>query len=136
MDKTCFKCQQTRPLDDFYRHPTMGDGHLGKCKLCARADVAQNYRANRAHYTEYERTESRRRAHYARHPGWKLRNPGKARAHQAVQGALASGRLRKCPCSACGASRVEAHHPDYTKPLEVVWLCRKHHLALHGKEAY
>ena len=31
----------------------------------------------------------------------------------------------------CGASKVESHHEDYMKPLEVKWLCRAHHRALH-----
>jgi hypothetical protein len=34
------------------------------------------------------------------------------------------------PCEVCGATKVEKHHPDYSKPLEVRWLCREHHLAL------
>jgi hypothetical protein len=38
MTKTCFKCHQTRLLDEFYKHPGMRDGHLNKCKTCARWD--------------------------------------------------------------------------------------------------
>lgn len=39
MKKTCFKCGKTLPLDMFYKHPEMKDGHLGKCKLCNREDT-------------------------------------------------------------------------------------------------
>lgn len=38
---------------------------------------------------------------------------------------------RSMPCSVCGATRGEAHHDDYSKPLDVVWLCRTHHWARH-----
>jgi hypothetical protein len=26
------------------------------------------------------------------------------------------------------------HHADYSKPLEISWFCREHHLALHRKQ--
>lgn len=42
------------------------------------------------------------------------------------------GKIKKIPCAVCGQRRVEAHHADYNKPLEVVWLCREHHQALHN----
>ena len=48
------------------------------------------------------------------------------RAYNAVAAAKRKGDLKPEPCSACGA-KAEAHHNDYDKPLEVVWLCRKHH---------
>ena len=35
-------------------------------------------------------------------------------------------------CDVCGSDKsVDAHHEDYTKPLEVDWLCRKCHIQLH-----
>lgn len=37
--KTCFKCQEQKPLIDFYKHPYMGDGHLNKCKTCTRKEA-------------------------------------------------------------------------------------------------
>lgn len=44
-----------------------------------------------------------------------------------------NGKLTPKPCEVCGtAENIEKHHPDYSKPLEVVWLCRKHHLELHA----
>jgi hypothetical protein len=35
----------------------------------------------------------------------------------------------------CGTWMVEAHHPDYSSPLDVVWLCRRHHTDLHMRQA-
>ena len=40
---------------------------------------------------------------------------------------LKAGRLIKQPCEVCGDTNVEAHHKDYTKPLEINWLCIPHH---------
>lgn len=40
------------------------------------------------------------------------------------------GKLLERPCEVCGAV-AEMHHDDYSKPLEVKWLCRTHHRELH-----
>lgn len=71
-----------------------------------------------------------------RQANWRRANPNKYAAHIAVQRALTSGTLNKQPCEVCGASeadgvRIDAHHDDYRKPLNVRWLCRTHHSRLH-----
>lgn len=50
----------------------------------------------------------------------------KQSARRDVAHAVKSGKLRRQPCEVCG-ERAEAHHPDYAKPLDVRWLCRRHH---------
>lgn len=47
-------------------------------------------------------------------------------AYSKVAYAKRKGTLVEEVCSACGG-KAEAHHNDYSKPLKVVWLCRKHH---------
>jgi hypothetical protein len=62
----------------------------------------------------------------------KARYPERLRARRMVQNEVRYGRLTKQPCFVCGAEKVEAHHPDYDKPLEVIWLCRKDHVQAHA----
>lgn len=149
--KKCFKCGGEFPLSEFYKHPQMADGHLGKCKTCNKRDVREN-RAARADYykafdqgrandehrvqarADYQRTEagkvSRRKArekYYEKHPERK-------QIHQQVNNAVRDGRLVKTPCSVCGSEyRIHGHHDDYSKPLDVLWLCPQHHQDRHRK---
>lgn len=58
---------------------------------------------------------------YARSERWK------------VNRAVAAGRLVKKPCAVCGSPRSQAHHQDYSRPLDVIWLCAKHHAEEHAK---
>ena len=57
--------------------------------------------------------------------------PKKTYCHLLVRRALISGKLIKQPCQHCQNPKSEAHHVDYSKPLDVQWLCKKHHVAWH-----
>jgi hypothetical protein len=134
--KVCFKCQIEQPLSLFYRHKKMGDGHLNKCKSCTKKDVAKHYASNLDKASAYEKERGvspKRKAkalEYQRRARW--RYPDKDRARRLVNHHLRAGTLQKKPCEVCGAVIVEAHHRDYTKPLDVVWLCRVHHRMEHA----
>ena len=60
---------------------------------------------------------------------WRIRNPEKTIAHRQVFVAVRAGRLKRKKC-VCG-KRGEAHHDDYSKPLDVLWMCKLHHRAYH-----
>lgn len=72
-----------------------------------------------------------------RQANWRRAFPDRYRAHVAVQGAIGRGVLIKGPCEVCGITEadgalIDGHHDDYSKPLDVRWLCRQHHIRLHN----
>ena len=147
--KICFKCGIEKPLSEFYKHPQMSDGHVNKCIECNKKDVIQNRELRKEYYHAYDRvrgkTKERRDSQNSNSKKYKLkiqeskklwrnRNPEKYHAHRLVDNAIRGGRLLKQPCEVCGATEdVEAHHADYSKPLDVRWLCYIHHNELHRK---
>jgi len=137
MTKECFKCHRVLPIDEFYTHPFMADGHLNKCRECTRCDTMQNRRANADHYREYDRRRSGRDDRAARNAERLRRerreSPEKHLARQRAARALHDGRLRREPCHFCRSEEdLEMHHPDYSQPLRVYWLCRTCHRKLDG----
>lgn len=147
--KRCFKCGNTLPLDDFYRHPRMADGRLGKCKACTKTDVANRISRLKSDpaWVAQERARCRSKQLAYRmigkatmSPGaqarWSIKYPEKRRAEQQARRALLAGRIqRKTSCEHCGyAGKLQMHHPDYSKPLEVVFLCTKCHGKAHWKD--
>lgn len=67
----------------------------------------------------------------------KYRNDPRLKPKQHARGllnkAILAGKIFRKPCQECGETKVDGHHPDYTKPLDVIWLCRPHHAELHAK---
>jgi len=60
------------------------------------------------------------------------KHPIKAEARKIYKYALRMGKLERGPCAVCGTTEnIDGHHTDYTKPLDVVWLCKEHHRQAH-----
>lgn len=161
MDKICSRCRLLRPLDCFRLRPGTRNlyGVSSECRECERAYRKENgekfgaYRAewlkkNREKQRSYSRryyeknrekriqdaveyARSRRAATKKIEEKYRRENALKVKAREAVRKALREGTIKKLPCSVCESPLSQAHHPDYSKPLDVVWLCTKHHGERH-----
>jgi hypothetical protein len=134
-EKECFKCKTVKPLEEFYKHSEMTDGHLNKCKVCTKKDVSEHRERNIERIREYDRSR-------AKHPdrikncaaisfAWRQEDKRRSRAHNAVSYAIRKGDLIRSCCERCGNPKSVAHHDDYDKPLEVTWLCQPCHKQRH-----
>lgn len=64
---------------------------------------------------------------------WQKKNPPQHAANKKFSAAIQMGKIVRQPCRDCGSKKAQGHHPDYFKPLDVVWLCRPHHLEEHAR---
>jgi len=147
--KTCFKCQTAKPLEAFYAHAKMADGRLNKCKDCTKADVSNRIQKKQLdpEWVADERARCRQKQAKYRQMGraakttaaarkkWGKINPQKRRAQLIAGHAKRSGKLvAPLFCEVCGSeSSLQMHHPDYSQPLFVKWLCTKCHGEAHWK---
>jgi hypothetical protein len=138
--KRCFKCGVWKTRGDFYRHPQMADGHLGKCIECAKKDANDHrYGEARERVLAYDNARAKlphrkalstqiRREYYRK-------NPDRWKAAMAMQWARRHG-LLVAPdnCPACGdTGKMHAHHNDYSRPMEIEWLCEHCHRELRHR---
>jgi hypothetical protein len=134
-DKECFKCKTVKPLAEFYTHSRMADGHLNKCKGCAKSDSNKNRGENLEKIRAYDRERAKKpdriKAAAEVTRAWREEDSRRALAHGKVARALKSGNLLKHPCIRCGNPKSVAHHEDYDKPLDVMWLCQPCHKQRH-----
>lgn len=148
MDKQCFKCKETKPISEFYRHSEMSDGRLGKCKTCTKRDVAENTELlkNDPTWVAKERDRCRKKMASFRKRGlakeypesaarYKANNRHKQRARTIAKRAAKRGEIKvKTNCESCGiGGTLHKHHPDYALPKLVVFLCPTCHGIAHRK---
>lgn len=94
----------------------------------------RRHEINHREWLKRKGTERWKRRNLAKKHRYKVRHPIKYKARNAVAYAIQKGRLFALPCESCGAQDdIHAHHDDYSKPLDVRWLCRECHIAHHEK---
>lgn len=133
--KKCTSCGEVKSLDDFQVRKASKDGRTAACRECLKQRDKARYgkekvmRAER--HKQYMTTEAGKAAHSGATARWKERNRLRRAAQVLLNNAVRDGRVKKLPCWVCGSADVEGHHPDYSAPLDVVWLCTEHHKEIH-----
>lgn len=144
--KRCRGCGADKPLDEFYAHSQMSDGRLNYCKPCVKVRVGIHRETNLDVVRAYDRKRGltpKRKAkvreyqrenplpHRLANIAYIERYPQKNHARVTLNNAVRDGRVIKLPCEVCGDRKSQGHHENYSKPLDVIWLCAQHHGELH-----
>lgn len=110
----CHKCKRRVYMRDYYRR------NAPKLREATKASRLRRIESVR----EYDRARDAAKVH----------DKTKERARMVIAH-LVEGGFQRPSCEVCGKSNAEAHHTDYSRPLDVRWLCRSHHMELHRSVA-
>ena len=151
-NKTCSMCFKEKPISMFGRRPDSKIGYKSACKPCSNKNTKKwreknpKYHKNYFHnHKDYFRLHSRK--FRENHPGCYegrcekekehrkylyILNKKKVQAHRTANIYLYKNNIKKLPCFSCSINEnIEMHHQDYSKPLEVAFLCKSCHRMLH-----
>ena len=123
--KICLKCKVDKQISQFRKNRRI-------CKSCDRERCRNWYALKKQDSTWLDAHRKRIAERGLRM--WRFyhnRDPIKRQPRNRTNSAIRAGRLFPEPCQVCGESKSQVHHLDYSRPLEVVWLCRKHHYECH-----
>lgn len=152
--KTCIGCKETKSISEFGEYKAYADGINARCKVCCRARTekwrAENQdkvrrlgRINKQAQRDREGEEltklkwrewySNNQEHRQEYEREGYAEEGRRWVGAKVSQAITAGILvRPDVCSECGENcKPDAHHTDYTKPLDVTWLCVQCHADTH-----
>lgn len=122
--RKCPRCGEEKPRDDFgtRKRPSGKTHSLPYCRAC-HVSYHKAWRNTPEGNAKFNRAELASKRRY----------PERERARNAVSRAIRQGLLNPAACVLEGgdcSGKIEAHHDDYSRPLDVVWVCRGHHRIL------
>lgn len=133
----CSTCKADQPCDNFPKNEK-------RCRPCLAVKykrwALKNADKRRAINLRYSRTDKglensrrcgksyRERGEFRSDPEWRKLT---ANAQGKLKYAVKTGKIKRQPCNKCGDLKTHGHHHDYSKPLDVIWLCSMHHKEIH-----
>jgi hypothetical protein len=134
VENVCRTCTNIRRKERYYaggflkmRYANLPPEEVERKRL---KETTPEYRANKRAYRNRPDVKAR---YAARFQERRIREAEKFKARNRLQMALRYGKIIRQPCEKCGAVKVHGHHDDYTKPLDVRWLCQTHHAQHHRR---
>lgn len=125
MGKYCSpKCQRNGERKSWQKY---GEKNSSKRKKYHKVWYEQNKEIRTEQIKKYQNSPAGKLSRKKSYANMLIKYPEKIQARAEVGKALKKGLLIKKPCEVCDNPKSEAHHKDYSKPLEVEWLCRPHH---------
>lgn len=139
--KACSKCGETKAISEFFRNKSKRDGLATWCKACMRRyEQSDSGKVAKRRYEKSDKGKVVKSRHNQSGKGKatfrraRANNPRKTTARDAVNNAVKSGGLpglNTLNCACCPAQAEQYHHPDYSKPLDVIPLCIRCHTGVH-----
>lgn len=134
MQKTCRTCGIKKNLEEFYAHKAMKDNRLNNCKDCVKNRIHLYWKDGRGKVVDAKRQKSLTRRLWQKDYSktMKKKHRPKYETRTMFWNWFRYNKQIKENCSVCGTNeKIEAHHPDYNKPYDVLWLCALHHKEWH-----
>jgi len=142
MKKACCVCKIEKDYSEFGKNPRATLKLRYSCKSCDKEIRAAHHPRYRERILAYNKKwreanpDKYNSAHLKATRKYEMENKFIRKAHVAVREALKKSLIAKQSCQICKRKhgvdvKAEAHHTDYSKPLDVMWLCPKHHKAWH-----
>lgn len=131
----CPTCKRWLPCTEYYFDKRTSNKLKSQCKKCHTAgslrtrDAENTRRINREYMRRTRRKNADKFRERERLSSRKRMRTQKTIAREILNRAVKSGKIAKPErCESCGKiKKLTAHHPDYSRPLEVVWLCYECH---------
>ncbi|MCK9370297.1 hypothetical protein M0R04_10355 [Candidatus Dojkabacteria bacterium] len=128
--KKCGTCKQEKLLDEFYFNRLVNRyrSDCKKCNILASNNWIYKNKIKHLHSVRvYQSTLKGKVVTDKNTKNMHKKYPEKLSARTKLRYAVKTGKIAKFACEKCGNFLSEAHHTDYSKALDVIWLCRPHH---------
>lgn len=139
-EKKCSECGRMLPVSEFSKRKGNRDGLQARCRGCFSAYNKKRYASNREKFkADVKRyKEGNPQTVLATRLKTCAEKPTHRNAYRVVEAALKAGELvNPQVCFGCGCKppehRIEAHHHDYARPLDIVWLCAPCHRRMDAR---